>query len=139
MHASVRARARLVKWLNLNIMLTLTSRQSPLAFAGQMAFSHRHAPTGSFGSVVSHPCTELSIVGHQQEYGQRECPQSLQHGQSSLQNALFDDDLAHDKAAVLCNMTNTPPLASPPVSVPSSSSSSSWASSLLAANRGMRF
>lgn len=92
-----------------------------------MAFAYRPSPTGGFGPATPSPTSE------QGDQDQRD---SLQQQHNNLLSVLFDKNLAHGGAAVLCSLaTPSAPVDPLPVSTPPFSSSS-WASSLLAANRG---
>jgi hypothetical protein len=105
-----------------------------------MAFAYRPSPIGAFGPTTPSPTAE-----QQRDQDQRDSLQSLQQQHNNLLSVLFDKNLAHGGAAVLCSLAT--PSAAPeykvafdmqgplPVSTPPFSSSS-WASSLLAANRG---
>ena len=101
--------------------------QSTLASVGPMAFAYRPSPIGGFGPATPSPTSE------QGDQDQRD---SLQQQHNNLLSVLFDKNLAHGGAAVLCSLaTLSAPVDPLPVSTPPFSSSS-WASSLLAANRG---
>ena len=96
-----------------------------------MAFAYRPSPIGAFGPTTPSPTAE-----QQRDQDQCDSLQSLQQQHNNLLSVLFDKNLAHGGAAVLCSLAT--PSAAPdplPVSTPPFSSSS-WASSLLAANRG---